>query len=61
MESLLAPPPGGDRDRGSIVLAVYWTFFAIELTVVSLRLYARLKIRAIGLDDWIMAFTMVRN
>ena len=54
-------PPDGDRNRGPTVIAIYWTMFAIEFTVVTLRVYARLKIRAFGLDDWIMAFTLVRR
>ncbi|MCJ1235414.1 hypothetical protein MMC14_003382 [Varicellaria rhodocarpa] len=52
-------PPDGDRNRGPRVIAIYWTMFAVELTVVTLRVYARLKIRAFGLDDWIMAFTLL--
>ena len=54
-------PPGGDEDRGWRMISIYWAMFAIELVVMSLRVYARIKIRAIGLDDWIMGLAVVSD
>ena len=54
-------PPGGDQDRGPTMIVVYWTMFAIELLFVSLRVYARSTVHALGWDDCIMAVTMVRR
>ena len=53
------PPPGGDVDRGPIVYGTYWAFFAISTVVLALRFWARLKIRALGWDDWAMAVAVV--
>lgn len=42
------------------MLAVFWTECAVALIVVCARLYSRLMIKNLGIDDWIMFFTMVR-
>ena len=55
----LEPPPDGDRDRGPILIAVYWTALALASFIVSLRLYARHRIRAIGPDDLAMLLSVV--
>ena len=52
-------PPGGDQDRGWKMIGINWAMFAIELVIVSLRVYSRKKIRAIGLDDYLMGLSVV--
>lgn len=51
-------PSGGDQDRGSALIAVYWVFLVVALTITLLRIYARRMIKSIGRDDYVMAFTM---
>lgn len=53
------PPPGGDRDRGPAIIALFWTQCVIVLIFVSLRFYARTMVKNVGADDWVMLFTMV--
>ena len=60
MDGLIAPPDG-DRDRGSITIAISWTALVLASLVVSLRLYARFKKRALGFDDWSMLLSVVRR
>ena len=61
MATTLAPPPtGGNKNRGPALLAIMWSEGAVALIIVVLRLYARLMIKRLGIDDWIMFFTMVR-
>lgn len=54
------PPPGGDQDKGRIVYSFYWAIFSVGLVFTSLRFWVRIQLRALGWDDWIMAFTVVR-
>lgn len=49
-----------DEDRGSQLLAMYWTETAIILVVVALRFYSRILIRSLGIDDWLMLIAIVR-
>lgn len=46
-------------DRGGRLLVMYWTEFSICIIVVFLRFYSRIKIRSVGLDDWVMLLTLV--
>ncbi|KAI1345328.1 integral membrane protein [Xylaria sp. FL0043] len=55
----LPQPLPPDVDRGPRLIAMFWSYTAIILVVLSLRFYARYKIRAIGLDDWLMLITVV--
>lgn len=48
-----------DEDRGPKLLGIYWTECSIAIIMVSLRFYARIKIRGLGLDDWTMLLAMV--
>ena len=50
---------GPGNSKGSALLAVYWTQFAIALSFVSLRVYARCLIHALGWDDFFMLLAMV--
>lgn len=52
-------PSGGNRDRGPALIAIYWVECLVALTIIFLRLYARIKIRGLGPDDWMMFVTMV--
>lgn len=53
-------PQGGDRDRGGSLMAMFWTEVTIAVIVVAMRMYSRFKIKATGVDDWIMVLTLVR-
>ena len=60
MSAPLGPPPaGGDRDRGPGLVALFWTECALAMIIVGLRFYARISIRNLGADDWMMLFTVV--
>ena len=62
MATLLPPSSSdGSQDRGPELLAVFWTECAVALAVMFLRVYARLMIKNVGLDDWVMFLTMVRQ
>ncbi|KAF2964104.1 hypothetical protein GQX73_g9479 [Xylaria multiplex] len=50
-------PP--DVDRGPRLIAMFWSYTAIVLVVLTLRFYARFKIRAFGWDDWLMLLTVI--
>ena len=56
---LFIPPVDGNQDRGPAVRSFYWTGFAICFTLLCLRFWARIKIRSLGWDDWIMALAVV--
>ena len=53
------PPPGGDVDRGPRLIAYFWVLSAASVTLLSARFYARVSIRAVGWDDWMMLLTVV--
>jgi hypothetical protein len=62
MDAILkSPPSDGDRDRGSTVAGVYWTFLVVCFFLMGLRFWARIKIHALGPDDWTMAFAVVSD
>lgn len=55
-----APPPvEDDRNRGPELMAAVWTQCGIALVFVSLRCYARILIKSLGKDDWIMVTAAV--
>ena len=58
-DSIDAPPPEADQDRGHTIIVIYWAEFAVVLCFVLLRLQSRLIIRNIGIDDWLMFFSLV--
>jgi len=62
MDAILAlgPPPDGDQDRGYVIYTVYWTIFSVGTLVTCLRFWARIKIRAVGWDDWLMLCAMLQ-
>ena len=58
-----APPPppfDGDRDRRAELMTISWIEFLVALIVMSFRMYARILIKNLGIDDWIMFLSMVR-
>lgn len=62
MDAILkSPPTDGDRDRGSTVAGLYWTFLVVCFFLMGLRFWARIKIHALGPDDWTMAFAVVSD
>ena len=50
-------PP--DEDRGPKLMAMFWSYCAISIVLVTLRFYARIQIRAVSWDDWLMLATVV--
>ncbi|MCJ1458983.1 hypothetical protein MMC28_009360 [Mycoblastus sanguinarius] len=61
MSSPQAPPAGGDRDMGSTINAVNWTFTMVALAAVCARLFGRIKLsRNLGWDDFWIMVSMVR-
>lgn len=58
MEPIMVPP-GGDQDRGGLLMAMFWTELPIAVLFVGLRMYSRFRLRNTGVDDWIMVVTLV--
>lgn len=56
----LPPPPGGDRNRGSALLAVFWTPVPITIMLIFTRLYVRISMRNLGPDDYLMFVAWVK-
>lgn len=62
MDGVDIPPPGGDQNRGPVVIAVLSLFFGLSTIIVSLRVVTRIWItRNFGWDDATMALTQVRS
>lgn len=57
------PYPGYENEaKGPHILGVFWAFYAVSLVVVSARLWIRASmLRNTGLDDYIIAVSMVRS
>lgn len=55
-----SPPASGDQDRGPAIMAIVWTQGAISTLVVAIRFAARISIMAVGMDDWVMLFTLIK-
>ncbi|KAI9655764.1 MAG: hypothetical protein M1821_005199 [Bathelium mastoideum] len=56
--SAMQAPADGDRNRGPQLVALYWTEGAIAILIVALRVYCRVTMRQMGLDDYMMLFTL---
>ncbi|KAI9643620.1 hypothetical protein NHQ30_008242 [Ciborinia camelliae] len=52
-------PAGGDVDRGPTIMAIMWAQAAVSCLVVALRFWARITIKALGKDDWVMLCTLI--
>ena len=60
MVDFSTPPPGGDVNRGPVVLIVGWIECTVAFSFLRGRMYARFKInRGVGADDWAMVFSFV--
>ncbi|MCJ1394984.1 hypothetical protein MMC18_007865 [Xylographa bjoerkii] len=54
------PPPGGDDNKGPVILASIWTLTSVALITVVARLYGRFKLtRSAGWDDFFIVISMV--
>ena len=54
------PPPHGDRDRGSAIIATEMVLAVIGTILVILRLYVRrVALRRLGFDDIFICFGLV--
>ena len=49
------------ENRGTAAIAVYWAMGIIAIIVISLRFYARVALRSLGADDWLMLVTLVSD
>ena len=55
-------PPGGDRDRGLDLVAVYAVSLAIASILVALRIYVRVTIiRKVWWDEFFIVLGLVRD
>ncbi|KAG6986542.1 hypothetical protein G7Y79_00078g099960 [Physcia stellaris] len=53
MDDAQQPPPGGDQDRGYIIVVVSAVFIALASIAIALRVYVRIKlVPSMGLDDY---------
>lgn len=50
-----------DQNRGPAIMAIFWTETMVAFFFVMARFYSRIKIRGLGIDDWIMLLAIVRN
>ena len=48
------PPAGGDVNRASSLIAISCSECAVSLIIIGLRIWARLSVRALGIDDLLM-------
>lgn len=60
-EPMFPKPEGGDLNRGSAVIATYWSITAVATIVIALRFYSRRIIHATGADDWLMLVGLGRT
>lgn len=60
MSAPLGPPPaGGDQDRGPRLIGMFWTECVLAMIILGLRFHARISMRNLGADDWMMLITVV--
>ena len=58
----MAPPAGGDQNRGPESVAVTWVFTALASFVVSLKLFTRVKsLKETALDDVFTILSLVSS
>ncbi len=55
------PPPGGDVDRATSLIAIYWIEVFLATLIISFRMVARHLKKNYGADDWLMIVTLVRS
>ena len=54
-------PPGGDQNRGPALLAAFWTPFPFTVALVCARFFVRVQLHNMGLDDYSMFLSWVRE
>ena len=59
MMEALPRPSGGDQNRASTILVVYWVPYPILTILIAARIFVRVKIRFLGLDDLLMFLAWV--
>lgn len=47
-------PIDGDRNRVAVLLAIFWAPFPFTVVLTTTRLYVRLRLKNLGLDDYTM-------
>ena len=53
MERVQQPPPGGDQNRGYILIVVSSIFTVLASIAIALRIYIRIKlVPSMGSDDY---------
>ncbi|KAK0515842.1 hypothetical protein JMJ35_001876 [Cladonia borealis] len=52
-------PAGGNQNRGPHLVGIFWAEAAVASLVILLRISGRLMIRQLGLDDYMMVFTLL--
>lgn len=52
-------PSGGNQNRASSVLAIYWVPYPILVILIAARIFVRVKIQSLGLDDFFMFLAWV--
>ena len=52
-------PAGGNQNRGPHLIGIFWAEAALASLIILLRISGRLMIRQLGLDDYMMIFTLV--
>nr|UZP47900.1 putative integral membrane protein [Cladonia uncialis subsp. uncialis] len=55
----LTIPPGGNEDRASAILAVFWAPYPFTFIVICARLFVRQRIKNLGLDDYAMFLSWI--
>lgn len=53
-------PMDGNQNRAPTILVVYWVLYPILVTLIAARMFVRIKIQHLGLDDWFMFLAWVR-
>ena len=56
----LSRPLDGDRNKAGAMLAILCTQFSISTVFVSSRLFLRITIEGLGLDDFLMGIAWVQ-
>lgn len=53
--------PYPHEDRGPSLVGTEWTECTIVILIVAFRFYARISIKALGIDDWLMLLAVVQH
>jgi hypothetical protein len=48
-----------NQDRGSAIMLIFWIQASVAMAIVATRFVARMLIKSVGVDDWLMLFTLV--